>query len=178
MCDGDAATGDITASVAICFSTRRISTPAAGRAAISSDTRGTRRGAIAAILTINNRILTANVPVLLSPGDGRAIAVHIRHLRCNLAGLTGTFDDESAAASTWGNVNINTAVSGAPSATPRRFQPQQPPSLGGIVEVVHLPAGALGAAASAPWHRRGREITDTMRLGIRQPRHTWRLAVP
>ncbi len=178
MATGSASSDDVPARVAISFTSRRPTATVACNAVIARDVRGARKRKHAAVLTSTKRVVKAEVPVLFSSGDCGAATAYSSHRRSNLADLRGSVDEKTAAASTWGNAKVNTAVGGAPSATPRRFRPQQPPPLGGIVRVVHLPAGASGAAASALLHRQGRESTDAMRLGIRQPRPCWRLAVP
>ncbi len=65
-----------------------------------------------------------------------------------------------------------------PVGTPRRFRPPQPlPSGGRLAEVVHLPAGPMGGAASAPPGGRRLGAGDRARVNRWQPRLGWRLAI-
>ncbi len=69
-------------------------------------------------------------------------------------------------------------VLGTPEATGRRFQSPQPSPRGELAEVVHLPARAVGGAASAPPRARRPRGPEGTRLGNRQPRPHGRLVVP
>ncbi len=63
-----------------------------------------------------------------------------------------------------------------PMGTPRQFRPPQPPPRqGGLAEVVHLPAGPKGGAATAPPRKRRPRADDKARVNVRQPRQGCRL---